>query len=84
MGDISRGQSNSKVGIRSKEYQRMVARINAERELNGRPLFISGYFSERIWKGEQPVYGYPKNHLPEATIREMEVKTGFVAALESK
>jgi len=46
--------------------------------------FISGWISETLETGEQPSYGYPKNHLPEITKGfEMEVKTGFTAHMPS-
>jgi hypothetical protein len=55
----------------------------APREVEGRPLFVEGYFSDRIWSGENPKYGYPANHVPETTFKAMVVKTGFVCALEA-
>lgn len=53
------------------------------REIEGIPLFVEGYFSDRIWNGETPKYGYPANHVPETTFKTMVVKTGFVCALEA-
>ncbi len=41
-------------------------------------LFIEGYFASRAKAGERPTYGYPANHLPEAT-GSMELKTSFLA-----
>jgi hypothetical protein len=40
------------------------------------PLFIDGYFTQRVKAGDRPSYGYPKNHLPE-TEGESEVVTIF-------
>lgn len=42
------------------------------------PLFISGYFSDCLAKGDRPDYGYPANHLPETTIDRMEIHTSFM------
>ena len=47
-------------------------------------LFIRGYFSDRIRKGETPNYGYPANHVPTTTIPHMEVETGYLTALRSR
>lgn len=41
-------------------------------------LLIDGYFAICAKDGQRPVYGYPANHLPEAT-GLMEVKTTFLA-----
>jgi hypothetical protein len=46
--------------------------------------FLNGYFTERFAMGDRPSYGYPKNHLPETTLEEIEVVTGFMAAKPSK
>lgn len=62
----------------------MAEPIAAPREREGQPLFIDGYFSARIWNGEEPNYGYPKNHLPETQISSMRVETGFLTALKSR
>lgn len=53
------------------------------RDHGGTPLFIDGYFSKRIWNGELPNYGYPKNHLPEVGENSMEVVTGFLTTADS-
>lgn len=42
--------------------------------------FVSGYFTDQFAAGERPDYGYPKNHLPETTLDNMEVVTGFMAS----
>jgi len=47
------------------------------------PLFIEGYFTKRFEAGEQPNYGYPKNHLPETT-GELKVATAFLSPRPSK
>jgi hypothetical protein len=62
----------------------MAAEIQAPREAGGRSLFCSGHFSDLIWQGLEPEYGYPKNHLPESVIPQMQVKTGFIAALDKR
>lgn len=49
-------------------------------EHSGRSLFIDGYFTKRILRGDVPKYGYPKNHLPEVGSASMEVVTGFITA----
>ena len=46
-------------------------------------LFIEGYFTTRINKGERPKYGYPANHLPTTTCDRMEVATTFMASKRS-
>ena len=61
----------------------MAEALQALREHEGRPLFIEGYFSKRIWKGDLPKYGYPKNHVPEVGDVTMEVVTGFLAAFDA-
>lgn len=48
-----------------------------------RPLYVKGYFSDRIWSGETPKYGYPSNHVPATTFATMKVETGFVLALKA-
>lgn len=53
------------------------------REMGGMSLYIDGYFSKRIWNGESPDYGYPKNHLPEVGSASMEVVTGFIAGFDT-
>lgn len=62
----------------------MAEPITVPRESEGRSLFVTGYFSDRFWKGEVPTYGYPKNHLPEPPIKKVEVVSGFIAALQAK
>jgi hypothetical protein len=52
-------------------------------EIEGRPLFIEGHFSDRIWSGEEPKYGYPTNHVPDTTFPAMVVETGYVVALKA-
>jgi hypothetical protein len=47
-------------------------------------LFVKGYFTDRIRKGERPQYGYPANHVPETTFPHMEVETGYLTALRSR
>ena len=42
--------------------------------------YIDGYFSEQFALGNRPIYGYPKNHLPETILDSMEVVTGFMAS----
>jgi len=58
--------------------------VNVPRQIDGRPLFIQGYFSSRMLAGELPTYGYPKNHVPDTTIPEIEVVTGFMAAIKER
>ena len=41
---------------------------------------VGGYFAARFAKGEQPQYGYPKNHVPKVKNASMKVVTGFIAA----
>jgi hypothetical protein len=53
------------------------------REIEGRPLFVEGYFSDRIWSGENPKYGYPTNHVPGTTFSSMVVQTGYISALKA-
>jgi hypothetical protein len=62
----------------------MAEPINAPRDSGGRPLYVEGYFSDRTWKGEQPDYGYPPNHVPHATIAKMKIETGYMTALKTK
>lgn len=44
-----------------------------------RPVYIEGYLTQRIDAGETPDYGYPKNHVPEAVVAEMNLPTGYMA-----
>lgn len=37
----------------------MADQLNIPRTAGGRSLFIEGYFADRVWRGEQPKYGYP-------------------------
>lgn len=62
----------------------MTDQINLPRSAEGRPLYIEGYFADRLWRGEEPNYGYPTNHVPETTFSSMDIKTGFIVALKSK
>lgn len=57
---------------------------NMVHEGNTPSLFIDGYFDQLIQAGKRPSYGYPTNHLPETTIDEMDVVTGFMVATKSK
>jgi hypothetical protein len=45
-----------------------------------RPLYLEGYLTGLFDSGEEPRYGYPKNHLPPTSEEDMEVVTGFLAA----
>ena len=46
----------------------------------GQPsVYIDGYQTQRMHAGEMPDYGYPKNHVPEAVIGEMDLTTGYMA-----
>lgn len=45
-----------------------------------RPLYLEGYLTKLFDSGEEPRYGYPKNHLPPTSDEEMEVVTGYLAA----
>lgn len=47
-------------------------------------IYIDGYFTECVRKGEKPSYGYPTNHLPAVGTHSMEVKTGFIETVKSK
>ncbi len=58
--------------------------INVPREVSGHSLFIDGYFTTRVWNGEEPNYGYPPNHVPTTTTPSMKVVTGYIAALKAK
>lgn len=42
-------------------------------------LFLDGFLTTLFKKGEQPLYGYPKNHLPETVPGEMEIVSGFLS-----
>lgn len=44
------------------------------------PLYLEGYLTKLFDCGEEPRYGYPKNHLPPTSDEEMEVVTGYLAA----
>ncbi len=57
--------------------------ISAQRERDGRSFFIDGYFSDRVLRGDTPVYGYPKNHVPTCDNKSMTVTTGFILALKA-
>jgi hypothetical protein len=57
------------------------ARVFVGENANNQTL-ISGWLSERFEKGEEPTYGYPKNHLPVVPECTMEVVTGFELAKE--
>ncbi|MEH2481543.1 hypothetical protein V1282_004900 [Nitrobacteraceae bacterium AZCC 2146] len=46
--------------------------------------FLAGYFTEQFSAGKRPEYGYPKNHLPDTTLENIEVITGFMAVKSSK
>jgi len=48
------------------------------------PEFIDGYFTQRMNAGDRPQYGYPANHLPDATNARMEIVTSFMASHKSK
>jgi len=41
-------------------------------------LMIVGYFGTRAKAGERPTYGYPPNHLPQAS-GTMKVRTAFLS-----
>jgi hypothetical protein len=43
------------------------------------PVYIDGYLTKLIDRGERPDYGYPENHLPEAVLVEMNLTTGYMA-----
>ena len=62
----------------------MAEPIRVPREVSGQPLFVDGYFSNRVWKGEEPCYGYPPNHVPATTKPKMDVVTGYIAALKAQ
>ena len=62
----------------------MAETLDLPTQLGGRSLFIEGYFSDLILRGDRPKYGYPTNHVPETTIEQMTVVTGYVAALKSQ
>ncbi len=42
------------------------------------PVFIDGYLTQRILKGDRPDNGYRANHLPEAVIPELDLITGYM------
>ena len=46
---------------------------------SGREIFLSGWFTEQFSAGKRPDYGYPKNHLPETVVDDVEMVTGFFA-----
>lgn len=41
--------------------------------------FIDGYFTARVEAGEEPIYGYPPNHLPHTKRVGMSVIPSFLA-----
>lgn len=49
-----------------------------------RSLFHKGYFADRIWAGDVPMYGYPATEIPTPTFERMEVVTGYIAALRKQ
>lgn len=57
--------------------------IQGEEGLNSQ-MFVSGWFTAKCLNGDEPNYGYPKNHLPETTISEMRVETGFLSSRKAK
>lgn len=53
--------------------------IENENEL-GSQMFLSGWFTDNCLREIEPDYGYPKNHLPESILFEMEIETGFLVS----
>lgn len=47
-------------------------------------VFLGGWFTDRCIRGDEPNYGYPKNHMPETTQTSMSVQTVFMASRKSK
>jgi hypothetical protein len=41
--------------------------------------FLDGWFAQQFAAGNEPDYGYPKNHLSEPSIDSLEVNTIFFA-----
>lgn len=48
------------------------------------PLFTDGYYARRVKDGKRPEHGYPANHLPEPAIKELDVRSGYAAALKAE
>lgn len=42
-------------------------------------VYIDGYQTQRMESGEMPDYGYPRNHVPEAVVKELDLTTGYMA-----
>ena len=60
-----------------------VMNVNDNQERVLPSLFIKGYLTDCFAKGDRPVYGFPKNHLPETNDDEVHVVTGFLADCDS-